>query len=141
MKYIKLFDNETGYEEFVNSNNYVTPNICAVKDGQGGVKKDFVFFNPEEEVNINLISFYIDGTPFQCEEGMTWQDWVNSDYNTGEYKIIEYCLHLGTYIVVTNSSSYGEGYGVYNTDNVKDYELISEINYITKRYDYLGGGN
>lgn len=137
MKYIKLFDNETGYEEFVNSNNYVTPNICAVKDGSGGVMKDLVFFNREEEVN--LITFSIDGTPFQCEEGMTWQDWVNSDYNTGEYKIIEYSLHLGTYIVVTNSSNGYYTYGVYNTDYVKDYELINEINYITKSYSHAGG--
>lgn len=137
MKYLKLFDNETGYEEFVNSNDYVTPNICAVKDGSGGVLKDLVFFNREEEVN--LISFYIDGTPFQCEEGMTWQDWVNSDYNTGEYKIIEYSLRLGTYIVVTNSSNGYYTYGVYNTDYVKDYELINEINYITKGYSHGGG--
>lgn len=139
MKYIKLFDNETGYEEFVNSNNYVTPNICAVKDGSGGVMKDLVFFNREEEVN--LITFSIDGTPFQCEEGMTWQDWVNSDYNTGEYKIIENQFLLGTYIIVTNPSTGFDGYGVYNTDYVKDYELISEINYITKQYSYAGGEN
>lgn len=29
-----------------------------------------------------LISFTIDGTEYQAEEGMTWRDWVDSSYNT-----------------------------------------------------------
>ena len=32
-----------------------------------------------------LISFTIDGTSYQAEEGMTCLEWVNSDYNTGGY--------------------------------------------------------
>ncbi len=30
-----------------------------------------------------LISFTIAGTSYQAEEGMTWEEWVNSSYNTG----------------------------------------------------------
>lgn len=30
----------------------------------------------------NLISFTIDGTSYQAEEGTTWQEWYTSDYNT-----------------------------------------------------------
>lgn len=39
------------------------------------------------EVNClaSLISFTIDGTTYQAEEGMTWGEWVESDYNTGGY--------------------------------------------------------
>ena len=37
----------------------------------------------------NLISFTIDGTSYQAEEGMTWVDWVASSYNTGGFYIIE----------------------------------------------------
>ena len=29
-----------------------------------------------------LITFTIDGVEYQAEEGMTWEQWVNSDYNT-----------------------------------------------------------
>lgn len=29
-----------------------------------------------------LINFTIDGTAYQAEQGMTWQQWVNSSYNT-----------------------------------------------------------
>ena len=59
MKHLKLFNNESEYQSFTESADYVTPNVCAVKDGQGGVKKDFVFFNPEEEINVNLITFML----------------------------------------------------------------------------------
>ena len=30
---------------------------------------------------ITLISFTIDDTTYQAEDGMTWEEWVNSDYN------------------------------------------------------------
>ena len=31
---------------------------------------------------VNLVTFTIDGTTYQAEEGMTWQEWYTSDYNT-----------------------------------------------------------
>ena len=34
-----------------------------------------------------LISFTIDGTTYQAEEGMTWAEWCNSSYNTVGYEI------------------------------------------------------
>lgn len=33
-----------------------------------------------------LITFTIGNTTFQAEEGMTWAEWVDSEYNTGGYK-------------------------------------------------------
>lgn len=35
----------------------------------------------------NLITFTVDGTSFQAEEGMTWAEWCESDYNTDGVKI------------------------------------------------------
>jgi hypothetical protein len=32
--------------------------------------------------DVSLITFTFDGTEYQAEEGMTWEQWVNSDYNT-----------------------------------------------------------
>ena len=32
--------------------------------------------------NVVIISFSIEDFPFQAEEGMTWREWVNSEYNT-----------------------------------------------------------
>ena len=34
---------------------------------------------------VKLISFTISSTSYQAEEGMTWGEWVASDYNTGGY--------------------------------------------------------
>lgn len=34
-----------------------------------------------------LISFTIDGTTYQAESGMTWADWVDSEYNTDGYAL------------------------------------------------------
>ena len=33
---------------------------------------------------VTLISFTINGDSYQAEEGMTWQEWVNSDYNVND---------------------------------------------------------
>ena len=33
-----------------------------------------------------MISFTIAGTTYQAEDGMTWGDWVESEYNTGGYR-------------------------------------------------------
>ena len=30
----------------------------------------------------SLITFYIDGSKYEAVEGMTWGDWINSDYNS-----------------------------------------------------------
>lgn len=36
-----------------------------------------------------LINFTIANTPYQAEEGMTWEQWVNSSYNTGGYFVVD----------------------------------------------------
>lgn len=38
--------------------------------------------NGTKQGGVTLINFTIDGTTYQAEEGMTWQEWVNSSYNT-----------------------------------------------------------
>jgi hypothetical protein len=35
---------------------------------------------------VSLITFTIAGTKYQAEEGMTWEQWVNSEYNTSNYQ-------------------------------------------------------
>lgn len=38
-------------------------------------------------VSGGTISFTIDGVSYEAEDGMTWEQWVASDYNTGGYSI------------------------------------------------------
>lgn len=37
---------------------------------------------------VKKISFTINGTSYQAEEGMTWGEWVASSYNTAGYQIV-----------------------------------------------------
>lgn len=65
----------TGYatteyvDELVGDINSILENII---NGGGGV---------------TLIVFTIDGTEYQAEEGMTWEEWCSSGYNTDGYHI------------------------------------------------------
>ena len=36
---------------------------------------------------VTTINFTIDGTSYQAEEGMTWAQWVLSDYNSGDFEV------------------------------------------------------
>lgn len=38
----------------------------------------------EELIGVTLITFTIDGTEYQAEEGMTWVEWCVSEYNIGD---------------------------------------------------------
>lgn len=46
------------------------------------------------------ITFTIDGTTYQAEDGMTWEQWVNSDYNTAPI-----CYISGTSVLYSNDPS------------------------------------
>jgi hypothetical protein len=37
---------------------------------------------------VQLITFTIAGTEYQAEEGMTWEEWCNSEYNTDDFSAI-----------------------------------------------------
>ena len=50
----------------------------------------------------NLITFTIDGTSFQAEPGMTWAEWIDSEYNTNGYFIHSLYTDMVTY---TNSDN------------------------------------
>lgn len=45
--------------------------------------------NATKQGSAKLISFTIEGTSYQAEKGMTWSEWVESDYNNGidKYRI------------------------------------------------------
>jgi len=57
---------------------------------------DFIVTIDYEKVN--LINFSVDGTSYTAAEGMTWQQWVSSPYNTDGFKIVSGAV-LGTFWV------------------------------------------
>lgn len=58
-----------------------------------------------------LINFYIDSTAYKAEEGMTWTEWVESEYNTDGYSVGN-AGNGSTIIANTGSAVCGEGAGV-----------------------------
>lgn len=63
---------------------------------------------------VSVITFTIDGTEYQAEEGMTWEQWVNSKYNISG-------MYLGDDRHVRNSDGLliaAQGVAVYSTDPI-----------------------
>lgn len=56
----------------------------------------------------NLINFTINATPYQAEDGMTWADWIESEYNIGGWKASGSYINAPTleYIMSTNGVTY-----------------------------------
>lgn len=73
---------------------------------------------------VNLISFTIDGTSYQAEDGMTWSEWVGSDYNTGGAFTSDYDVFLGVMTFVSTDGTFS------NRVRTSD-EIIVDHNYIT----------
>ena len=72
--------------------------------------------------NVNTITFTIDGITYYAEEGMTWQDWVNSNYNTINAYLANKEVYIGSKmlsdhaaVVLPSESIYaGEKYNTTN---------------------------
>ena len=63
----------------------------------------------------NLIIFTINGTQYQAEEGMTWGEWIDSEYNVnGKFYIeLDNAISNGVYRIGT------EEYYVFSSDIIK----------------------
>ena len=81
-----------------------------------------------------IISFTIDGTSYQAEEGMTWAQWVNSDYNTATPK-----YYINDYGDVVRGSGGGGGASV-TTDSAHN-NSVSSTDIITATAYYYGQAN
>lgn len=85
MTYIKLFENDEQYQEFVNSEEYITPNICYINT------TDTVMINDKITLLEFSISYLYDQRlqtyTGKYVEGMTWGQWCNSKYNTDGFYI------------------------------------------------------
>ncbi len=69
--------------------NDSAPTISGNKIYQISVLKGLAVALEFDNKVIVLISFTIDGTEYQAEEGMTWNDWCSSIYNTGSFYVTD----------------------------------------------------
>ena len=80
---------------------------------------------------VKLISFTIESTAYQAEEGMTWAEWLTTDYNTNSYT--ENLLD-GTQTVFIEPYGEIQGYGVaYDNSFVSVEDVIVEDRAYTKK--------
>lgn len=96
-----------------------------------------------EGAGASLINFTVNGTEYQAEEGMTWEQWVNSSYNINSYGSKIYDISVANFIKM-----YASGYGeiIYISTDGTSYgrvlktDLIQTLNY--QHYiEQPGGGN
>lgn len=79
-----------------------------------------------------IIGFTIDGNSFQAEEGMTWEEWVNSSYSESDYGI----FYVSSSLILVNRNTSDP----YQILNVTPTDLIvSNSQYQIKVH--LGGAN
>ncbi len=72
---------------------------------------------------ITLISFTINGTTYQAEDGMTWAEWVNSDYNVAARFALGVDIDgSGKYVIKKDSSDLSQC-GTTTFDGITYYNL------------------
>ena len=75
---------------------------------------------------ISLINFTIDSVQYSAEKDMTWEEWIDSKYNTGNYG--KYC----DIFVTPNGGNSARDPIAYSDDNKVE---VSDI--ILENYDYI----
>lgn len=83
----------------------------------------YVVYGDESNNTPSLITFSISNKSYQAEEGMTWEQWINSKYHTGEYYIglADRC------ILTVDSHLYVKSQ--YNAAVLESHVIIPEFNY------------
>ena len=76
--------------------------------------------NPYRYYNLSLISFTIDGTTYYAEEGMTWQEWVDSPYNLASAYISSYEVKINNYKITLD----GWDTCVGTSDTINNYDYV-----------------
>ena len=66
-----------------------------------------------KDAPVTTINFTIDGVSYQAEEGMTWGDWVNSEYDNDEFRVDINAIKKGSSFVSNGGSNI-----VYTNDQI-----------------------
>lgn len=84
---------------------------------------------------VNLITFTINSTLYQAEEGMTWEEWIDSSYNIDGFhraqNLADGVQTTGDYFIYTSDQTFVE-----RADNIIEYHA-----YILKYVNTTGGSN
>lgn len=128
--------------EYVESNNssYTFTNLSSGSTYKISVKvKDsFGRYSNVYSVTVDvlsLINFNIENTSYKAVEGMTWKEWINSDYSNGEYTTKSCNGKVDNIILIIRKS---DGYAVVSIIEGKNARKQAEVlsNVIKNDYSY-----
>lgn len=128
----------------------ISENLQTIKDSTDAIKQaiidkggtisgdittwaDAILNIPTTPAGPVLISFIISGSTFGATQGMTWGEWIDSDYNPGMYQ-------LGGYEPTPSGIAYRiehmAGYLVYHSSGMLVYsneEIVADAVYSQKK--------
>lgn len=93
-KHLSKYSSESDYNN--NKDNHVKPHISLITSSPKKMKY-------EKKTLLKLIIFTINEFEYQAEEGMTWEEWIDTEYNTNIQAGIYY--HKD-YIIKNNNVMY-----------------------------------
>lgn len=81
-KYLKLFKNESDYQTFRGGGEWITPNVSLIETNSSGESIPQIIYHKYEPI-IHHMYITMSNTIYDIiyEEGMTWGEWINSEYN------------------------------------------------------------
>lgn len=127
MKNLKTFETEEQYTSFKNSDNAIYPHICYTED----TDKIWV-----EKYGKTI--FYLDDVEMEFEEGMTWEQFVNSEYNNPEKYIEEWqTIKVDSYYDATTDSRFDCINVSDDYSQEYDYAFVSLDNDIVSKNDII----
>ncbi len=138
--------------EHMTGGNGFAPYYNAYEEGNGSMvnfyegtvcrrdfKELFLSIADVNDLAPTLISFTIDGTSYQAEDGMTWEEWVESAYNTGSYQTV---YTNGMYCACTYYSGTQVNAVSYNSSLVPlSDDIVANRTYSTTRVSTAGGAD
>lgn len=93
MKHLKKFQTNADYQAFRGGGDWVTPNVSVI------VEDDTIMFEPFADA-VSLITFTVHMTEYQTKEGMTWEEWCDSEYNVNGFYIDSSYVRIDSIYVV-----------------------------------------
>lgn len=112
MKYLKKFQTNTDYQTFKGGSDWLTPNVSAIEEDNG------VFYNKETIIFYTVQTIYNIKTNHQALPGMTWNDWINSEYYNASSDGSFTQFSDGTVRIEDSVLKYSNGEYVYITDTI-----------------------
>lgn len=112
----------------------LTASVNALAEGYGQGGEYVPEYDGSVKVIGGVIKFTIGGTTYQATGGMTWGEWVESDYNTGYFS---YCNYYGVYKGADNNGT--DIVELTDGTKMKDTDLIIG-GYAYLLTNYLTGG-